>query len=255
MQQYNSFAQLYDLFMDDVDYDAWAEYIASFLVRGSRVLECGCGTGEITVRFKRLGFDMIGSDISVQMLALASEKARKLGLNIPFLHMDMRKLSFPKPVDAVIAPCDGVNYLTSPDDAESFFRSAYASLKDNGLLIFDVSSRYKLETVLGMNTFTDIRDNAAYIWQNCYDDSNKLIEMKLEFFRKVAASAGGAPLYERFSETHIQRAHSEKELRTRLSNAGFAILGVYADFGREAPSPGTQRIQFVAKKIDLNENI
>lgn len=249
MQQYSSFAQLYDLFMDDVDYEAWTEYIASFLVCGSRVLECGCGTGEMTVRLKRLGFDMIGCDVSVQMLALASEKARKLGLSIPFLHMDMRRLSFPKPIDAIIAPCDGVNYLTGIDDVDSFFRSAYASLKHNGLLIFDVSSRYKLENVLGTNTFTDLRDNAAYIWQNNYDRENKLIEMKLDFFRKVMSCENSVPLYERFSEVHIQRAHSEKELRFHLAGAGFSILGVYADFGREAPGPDTQRIQFVAGKI------
>ena len=38
-------------------------------------------------------------------------------------------------MDAVLATCDGVNYLTGPDDLGAFFRSAHACLRDGGLLI------------------------------------------------------------------------------------------------------------------------
>ncbi len=248
--QYNRFASLYDMFMDNVDYDMWASYIASFLKPGVRVLECGCGTGEISIRLSRLGFEVIGSDISDDMLSVASEKARGLGLRIPLLHMDMRNFDFPKPFDAIISPCDCVNYLTSISEVEGFFKSVFASLKSGGVFIFDISSQYKLSKILGMNTFSDSRRDAVYVWKNNYDEESRLIEMQLEFFTKAAVSKAGKPLYERFGERHIQRAHSQEELCALLNRIGLSIIGVYADFSNKAPGETTERIQFITKKSE-----
>lgn len=253
--QYSRFAALYDMFMDDVDYDKWTDYIVSCLrplSRTSRIIECGCGTGEITVRLKKLGFDVIGGDISNDMLNIASEKARLQGMLIPFMNLDMRAFRFDKQVEAIIAPCDCVNYLASIDEVKAFFECSYVSLKPGGKLCFDVSSTYKLKNLLGGNTFSDSRKRAAYIWQNNYDDENHLIEMRLEFFTYAGLSKDGTPLYERFHETHIQRAHSEKELRTLLEGTGFRLVGVYSDFSMDAPCDTTERLQFIAEKSGLN---
>ena len=52
MDSYTSFAQVYDLFMDNVDYLAWCEYIKSLLkeygINDGLVLDLGCGTGTVT---------------------------------------------------------------------------------------------------------------------------------------------------------------------------------------------------------------
>ncbi|MBQ2985330.1 MAG: class I SAM-dependent methyltransferase, partial [Clostridia bacterium] len=142
---YGKFAGLYDPLMKDVDYDRWAEYIASFLPEGSlRIADCACGTGEITLRLARLGHIMTGVDISEDMLRVASEKARKAALKIPFICQDMAKLTLHRPQDAIVCACDGVNYLDSIEDAEEFFAAAHNALKPKGMLLFDVSSKYKL---------------------------------------------------------------------------------------------------------------
>lgn len=249
--QYSRFAALYDMFMDDVDYDKWTDYIVSCLQplnRTARIIECGCGTGEITVRLKKLGFDVVGGDISNDMLNVASEKARLHGMRIPLMNLDMRAFQFDKRIEAIIAPCDCVNYLTSLDEVKAFFECSYVSLKPGGKLCFDVSSPYKLRSLLGGNTFSDSRKRAAYIWQNNYDDENNLIEMRLEFFTYAGLSKDRTPLYERFHETHIQRAHSEQEIRTLLENTGFRLIGVYSDFSMDAPCDTTERLQFIAEK-------
>ncbi|MCH5279107.1 MAG: class I SAM-dependent methyltransferase [Christensenellaceae bacterium] len=249
MAQYARFAALYDMFMDDVDYDGWAKYIAELIGRPCcTVLECGCGTGEITVRLKKLGFDITGSDISRDMLEVASEKARRNGLRIPFVRMDMRNIALHRQVDCIVAPCDCVNYLTSIRACEEFFQSAYSVIKPGGLLLFDVSSRYKLKNILGMNTFSDSREDAAYIWRNNYDSERKLIEMELEFFVRAGESIDGTPLFERFTETHIQRAHSEQELHSRLEGAGFKVKNVFDAFKFIPPGEDCERLQFIAIK-------
>jgi cyclopropane fatty-acyl-phospholipid synthase-like methyltransferase len=163
------------------------------------------------------------------MLEIASEKARSLGLRVPFVQQDIAGFELHGKVDAVISTCDGVNYLTAKEEVRSFFEAAYNALKADGLLLFDISSRYKLSSILGNNTFAEDEAELAYIWRNAYDDTSKLIEMSLTFFSKKGE------LYERFSETHIQRAHSETEIAHWLEDAGFELCGVYADFTMDPP--------------------
>lgn len=125
---YDDFAGVYDTLMDDYDYDAWSRrYLA--LVRDSlgtlpaRMVECACGTGSLTVRFAKSGIAVVGIDLSAAMLRRAEEKARDWGVVATFARQDMRKLALPRRVGAVLATCDGVNYLTTPQDVKAFFLS------------------------------------------------------------------------------------------------------------------------------------
>ncbi len=241
--QYDRFANVYDALMADVDYGLWAQYIASFLpLSEASVAECACGTGEITLRLKRMGYSVTGIDISEEMLSVASIKAREAGLKIPFVQQDMRSLALHKRVDAVVSACDGVNYLNSMDAVRRFFTSAYLALNDGGVLLFDVSSQYKLSKTLGLSSLGYDDGELAYVWKNCYDPKSRLIEMELSFFVK------NGELYERFTETHVQRAHTQSELLKALNAAGFTKIEVYDAFTRDAPIKNAQRLQFVAHK-------
>ena len=78
MEAYTSFAQVYDLFMDNVPYEEWSRYIIGLMkeygICDGTVLDLGCGTGKITRLLKKAGYDMIGVDNSEEMLAEAIEK-------------------------------------------------------------------------------------------------------------------------------------------------------------------------------------
>ena len=75
MEAYGKFARVYDLFMDNIDYEEWADYIQKHLeeqgIRDGLVLELGCGTGTMTELLAASGYDMIGVDNSEEMLAEA----------------------------------------------------------------------------------------------------------------------------------------------------------------------------------------
>ena len=75
---YSAFAYVYDELMDNVPYDAWAEYLIGLLkengVVEGLVCELGCGTGQMTRRLAAAGYDMIGIDLSEEMLDVAREQ-------------------------------------------------------------------------------------------------------------------------------------------------------------------------------------
>jgi SAM-dependent methyltransferase len=81
MQPYTGFASVYDIFMDNVPYDEWADYVQQLLKKNKidkgLLLELGCGTGSMTRRLASKGFDMIGIDNSEEMLSIAREKSNQ----------------------------------------------------------------------------------------------------------------------------------------------------------------------------------
>lgn len=245
---YDDFAGVYDTLMDDFDYDAWSAHYLS-LVRGmlgaqpARMAECACGTGSLTVRFAREGIAVTGVDLSGAMLRRAEEKARAWGVSCAFVRQDMRRLALTRRVDAVLATCDGVNYLTAPDDVCAFFGAAYAALKPGGVLCFDCSTRHKLEDTMGDAFFGEERDGLAVLWQNRLCRQTHVVTMDVTFF--VREEDGR---YRRFRETHRQRAHSIDELRAWLIGAGFEDVSFTGEMRTDALREGDMRLHCAARK-------
>ncbi len=237
---YQAFAELYDELMNDVDYESWAEYYTRLLsvygIRGGKICECACGTGSMTMPLQRRGFSMTGVDISQEMLWQAAQKSRKRGYTIPFVRQDMRALNLHKPMDAVLATCDGVNYLLTEDDLASFFRAAYRAVRPGGAFIFDVSTPHKLRNVLCGGLLGEDRDNITYIWQNTWHEKQQTVEMDLTFF--VREKDG---MYRRIDEEQRQRAWEMQALKENLWHAGFRAVSIYGDYSLNAAGEKNQR--------------
>ena len=245
---YTEFARYYDRLMDDVPYEDWARFYAGLLEHHhidppARCIECACGTGNLTIPLARMGYQIVGVDLSEDMLNIAQQKARKQGVMIPFVHMDMRKLTVQRPVDAILATCDGVNYLTDSSEAIGFFRTVYKSLKPGGVFVFDVSTPYKLAEKLGNAAFSSSQDDLVYIWQGDYHKSKKLFSIHLDLF--VLRQDGN---YERIEEDQLQRAHDSDELNSWLQDTGFSKIEFYGDRSLDQPSSNSLRWHIVAYK-------
>lgn len=245
IKQYEAFAAAYDRMMHDCDRERWTDYLDMLLKEydAHEIMDCACGTGETAIRLYKRGYKVFGNDLSPQMLMEARNRAYKEGCGaIIFICEDMRKLKLHRPIDAILSVCDGVNYLTSAADVDSFFRHASDCLKPGGVLLFDISSPYKFKYVLADRTFTDEADDYAYIWKNMYDPRTRLCEMELTGFVRRGEQ------FDRFHETHLQRAHTVDDLTKRLEKAGFTDVRTYAAFTKDPVSPLCERIQFAARK-------
>ena len=245
---YTAFARVYDELMNTVDYDAWAAHYAALMdacgvPEKAKCVECACGTGNLTLRLKKKGYQITGTDLSEDMLAAAMEKARAAGMMIPFVKQDMCALTVPRRVDCVLATCDGVNYLTSPDRAKAFFAAAFTSLKPCGALIFDVSTPNKLKNTLGNNTLYSDDDSVSYIWRNAWDEQTACVTLNLSLLVRRPDGA-----YDRMEERQIQRAHSRQELKSWLTEAGFQDIQFFGRLRETPPRTGDDRWHVTAKK-------
>ena len=244
---YQGFAELYDELMDDVNYEGWADHYTRLLsiygIRSGKVCECACGTGSLTLPLQKRGFQMTGVDISREMLWQAAQKARKNGIAIPFVQQDMRSLNLHKPVDAVLATCDGVNYLLTEEDLLGFFRAAKRSILPGGALIFDVSTPYKLKNILCSGLMYEDRDDVTYLWQNTWHERSQTVNLDLCFF--VRENDGK---YRRMEEHQTQRAWSMDTLKEVLWKAGFRAVCMYSEGTLNAAGPEDQRWHIAATR-------
>ncbi len=228
--------------MSDVDYTRWAYYIDGILKKNNakKVYEAGCGTGRATIELCRLGYDITASDISGEMLKAAAHNARKAGCEARFVLADMRSIEVGNKADAVISICDGANYLDREGLLE-FIRSAYLALREDGVLLFDISSKSKLESMDGQ-VFFDEREDASCIWQNTYDKISSVLTIDVTLYIRRGR------LFERLSERHEQHAHDADFIKNIALSAGFKSAQARECFTGGEPSEDTQRIQFVCRR-------
>lgn len=240
-EQYEKLAAVYDSFMYDVSYAEWAEYI-SRMMTGVAVLEYACGTGGLTLELCARGFDVLGVDISEDMLDVAAQKLRKNAYDVKLACADMTDFTLNKQAGCAVCACDGVNYITEREALERFFRNVYKNIAAGGAFLFDISSAYKLREVLADEFFYDDSDEGTLFWQNDFDAQSGLLTMDISLF------VPRGDVHIRYDERHVQRAWTEEEIKAALKKAGFKDIKAFGFMTEEGPEADCERIQFSAVK-------
>lgn len=244
MDAYTSFAEVYDMFMDNVPYEEWSCYLIELLkeyrIEEGVVCELGCGTGKMTRLLADAGYDMIGVDMSEDMLAIASMENPQ---QILYLCQDMRELELYGTVAAVVSVCDSMNYLLEEDDLLEVFQRVNEYLEPGGVFLFDLNTIYKYETLLGETTISENRPEGSFIWENYYDAEEQINEYDLTLFIQEKEN-----LYRKFEETHYQRGYSLEKIRTLLEEAGMEFVTAYDACTKNPPREDSERIYIVARE-------
>lgn len=244
MEAYSGFAEVYDCFMDNVPYEAWCEYLCGILkeqgITAGLVLELGCGTGKMTRLLKQQGYDMIGVDMSEEMLGIAGQQDAD---GILYLLQDMREFELYGTVRAVVSVCDSMNYILEEEELLTVFRLVNNYLDPGGIFIFDMNTVYKYVEELGTQTICENREEASFIWDNYFDEESMINEYDLTLF--VEEKEG---LYRKYQELHYQRAYEIGTIKNLLAESGMELIAVYGEDTKEAPKPDCGRVYFVVRE-------
>ena len=255
MEAYTGFAEVYDIFMDNVPYGEWSQYVIELLqengVRNGLILELGCGTGKMTELLSERGYDMIGLDSSEEMLSIAL-RSNTSERDILYICQDMTEFELYGTVKGVISICDSMNYVLEPEELLNTFRLVNNYLDPGGIFIFDLNTEYKYKEQMGDQTFCENRETCSFIWENYYDEEEKINEYNLTLFVKVEEEE---ELFRRYEEIHYQRCYAIHQVEELLELSGLSVIGIYDAFTHQAPKGDSERVYFVAKEITKeNEN-
>ena len=245
---YEYLAGCYDRFTTDVHYAAWADYLEKHFARSKlpihTVLDLACGTGALTCLLAQRGYEMIGVDLSAEMLSVASEKARDLTGVIPpmFLQQPMEELDLYGTIDACVCCLDSVNYVTRPKTLAKAFQRVHTFLMPGGLFLFDINTPEKLRGLDGQ-VFLDESEDAYCVWRAEFSTRRRICTYGMDVFRLEPSG-----LWSRGEELHEEYAYEPAELEELLRQAGFSHIRQYGELKFRAPKPGEGRIFFAARK-------
>lgn len=265
MDCYADFAQVYDEFMDATPYEAWCERLirlidqygiskpsvqtttdgeeAALESERNLVLDLGCGTGTLTELMAEAGYDMMGIDMSYDMLQEAMEKREESGHDIMYLCQDMRELELYCTVGTVVCVCDCINYVLEEAQVVETFRRINNYLFPKGLFIFDFNTEYKYAQVIGDTTIAENREDCSFIWENFYDEETKINEYDVTIFVEEEDE-----LFRRFQETHFQKGYTFAQMKHFVELSGMEfVTALDADTDGEVTDK-TERVLMVCRE-------
>lgn len=245
MESYTSFAKVYDLFMDNVPYEEWSEYLTRLFkehgIEDGLILDLGCGTGKLTRLMEQKGYDMIGLDNSFEMLDIAREHE---DTSILYLMQDMREFELYGTVRAVYSACDSVNYILEEEELRQVFSLVNNYLDPGGIFVFDFNSSYKYRELLAENTFAETRDEGSFIWENYYDEEEGINEYDLTLYIKEKDER-----FARFQEVHYQKCYELSTMKRLLTEAGLEFVAAYDAYTKKPVAEDSEKIMIVAREV------
>ena len=241
---YTALAGCYDQFVG-ADYEKIVGFIdgmlREYVADPQLICDIGCGSGTVTFKLIEKGYDLIGIDGSVDMLSEAMQKRLQIenGEKALFLCQELPDFELYGTVDAIISTLDTVNYISNEKDLDRLFYWFRNYLNPDGLLIFDVNSYFKYQSVL--KDFCQIYDGEQEFlaWRSQFDGTNCYHQIS------VFSQEDGA--YHRSDEEQVQRFYSDELIGKLLKKYNFELIGVYDDYSDQKPSSETQRLTYVSK--------
>ncbi len=207
---------------------------------GTMLLDLACGTGLHAIGLAKRGYQVVGLDLSVAMLAIAGEEAQAQDLKINFLHGDMRDLQFGPTFDGVYCVGSSFGFFNEENNVK-VLEGVHRALKPGGIFLVEVVNRdYAL------------RNQPNLLWYEgdghiCMEETSfDFISSRLGVKGTMLLDEGGKRVFD-----YSIRVYSLHELGMMLHNAGFSVHRV----GGHRAEPGrflgedSPRIIIAAQKL------
>ncbi len=244
MESYGPLAASYDALTGDVPYEAFADYYEKLLIREGRrsltLLDLCCGTGTLTYLMAERGHEMIGVDLSEEMLSVAAGKLQRFNgaVRPMFLCQEASELDLFGTVEGAYCSLDGMNYLY-PEELPELFRRLHLFIEPGGKLAFDFHSPERLRSLDG-GTFVDEDEDMLCLWRAEFDEEEQALIYGMDIFRRKGR------LWERESEEHVEYVHKPEALIALLEESGFGSVQLL----RDGPQHEKGRLYIVATNLE-----
>ena len=134
---------------DSGDYDSKYDFVSRYgeellsmlqAGKGERVLDLGCGTGDLTYLISLTAGEVIGLDKSIDMI----HSARNKYPNLEFLQADAANFDFDLPFDAIFSNA-ALHWVL---DYKSCIKSMFRNLKSGGRLVAEFGAENNIRTIV-----------------------------------------------------------------------------------------------------------
>jgi ubiquinone/menaquinone biosynthesis C-methylase UbiE len=250
--QFGDLAPHYDELMQVVPYDDWAEYVLTLFAYAShkprRILDCACGTGNLSFELARRGFEVVGVDLSSRMIEVAQGKlqtwpATRETAPPRFVQGDLSEFELGEAFDSATCLYDSLNYILDPQKLQAAFARIAHHVKPGGVFVFDMNSEYALTADLFSQCNFNPRKQLHYDWRAQFDEETRICTVNMRFERQT-----GNGQSEVFQELHRERAYRIVEIKAMLAATGWELLHEMDAYTLNRPHDRSERWYFVVRR-------
>ena len=227
---FGEYAAVYDLIYRDKDYPCEAQFVSRLLDRclgkpaiQTSVLDLACGTGRHAQELTRLGYRVEGSDLSSDMVTVAREHTKSLGLSIDFHNESFQSCDrIGRKFDAVIAMFSAIDYLTDYADRVRSLKNIRGLLREGGVFIFDFwngNAVLKSHSPVRIKRVENKDDAVIRISNTSIDSISQISTVNFDFILLK-----GGSIVREFSEVHEIRYFFPQEMMDLLTANGFEVV-------------------------------
>jgi SAM-dependent methyltransferase len=183
--------------------------------KGAEILDMGCGAGEHCVQLSTRGYNVIGLDLSLSMLARSADEAAEYSQKINFVQADFRELNFEDAFDGIYVWGSTFGYFDDAKNSEIIGR-IFRALRPHGRLLLDVPNRdFYVSRVPSMAWF----EGEGCV---CMDEAiHNAINSRIHVKRTIMLDDGRKREFE-----YSMRLYSLHELGKVLHDVGFRVVEV-----------------------------
>jgi ubiquinone/menaquinone biosynthesis C-methylase UbiE len=272
---YSVLAPYYDQLMEDVDYEAWADFLDEIIQEhhpaADQVHEIACGTGSMALSLDGMGcYTVSGSDKSAEMVRVAAAKAVNQNKPVRFEPQDFLTLSLDRPVDVIYCVFDSVNYLVEESDVVRLLDRVRLNLEEDGILIFDFTTpNHSLEAAGRLNgEILELQGSRFAVRRSWYEESERMHRNEFRFydghedgrrrrsgwmlnrrFLREGFNVFDPEAYREFSpaEVHVQKAYGWSEMQRIVERSVFELESAYEEFSLDPAGEWSNRITMVCR--------
>nr|KXH72189.1 MAG: hypothetical protein AM325_01570 [Candidatus Thorarchaeota archaeon SMTZ1-45] len=242
---YRDTARFYEPFATRPDEPFFKEMAKRF---NSPILEMGSGTGRITLLLAEDGHEIVGVDLSPEMIDIAREKLDSLPKavqsRVTFHHGDIANFSFDQKFSLIIIPST-FKFLLTTDDQLACLKCVRNHLLDDGVFILDLYPGEAFDADAS-DTLGPLEIDGAMVTKT-YKYSNDLNSQTRTWDVTVTITYKDGKV-EKIETQSITALTTPREGNLLLKLAGFEILEEYGGWDFTPYKPGSWRRILVLQK-------
>jgi SAM-dependent methyltransferase len=206
---------------------------------GERVLDLACGIGRHSLELRRRGFEVVGVDISPDLLEMAEREAEAQSLEVTFMQADLRELDLRDEFDLVLSLNDGaVGYFETDEENRRTFEVIAQALRADGGHLMQLPNVLHAEAHLPQKTWI-VGASTLELSDHHWNAEDRYIEGSTVPIRF-------GEVFEKYEEIPFrQRLYTAEELAEIYESVGMRLANTFAGSGKARKPKASQFEIFV----------
>lgn len=205
----------------------------------SHILDLCCGYGRHAIPLAQYGYRVTGLDLSEHLLDVARTTAGEQGVQVRWLHGDMRALPFEEEFDAVINIFTSFGYLADDSEDRQVLAQIHHALKPGGKFLLETVHQPRVLRTFTPHGIIRYEDGLLVLEERRIDirSSRNEVHITLIF-----------PDGRRVEHDQSIRLYTLPELNHMLTAAGLPIIASYGGLNR-SPLSMDSRLVVISQKL------